>query len=151
MRIGSSAPDFELADQDGGRFRLSEQRGQWLVLVFYPGDETPICTRQLCDYRDGIEAFGDLGARVVGVSTDDAASHRAFRERHKLPFTLLSDPDYTAARLYGCKGFLGMRRGVFMLDAEGLVRYAHVEALALFRRHREELLAVLQGLGGTTS
>lgn len=128
-------------------FRLSAQRGRTVILAFYPGDETPVCTRQLCDYRDGIDAFAGLGAEVVGISPDDAESHRAFRRHHGLPFTLLSDPGYDAAKLYGCKGMFGMKRGVFIVDSAGLLRYARVETLALFRRHRQELISVLQGLG----
>lgn len=143
---GASAPDFSLPDDAGETFTLSQRRGRRVLLVFYPGDNTPVCTRQLCDYRDGIEQFADLGVEVVGISRDDAESHKRFRARHDLPFTLLSDPDMTVARLYGCRGLLGMKRGVFLVDGDGIVRYAHVEAVAAFRRRREELLEVIETL-----
>ena len=114
--------------------------------MFYPGDGTPVCTRQLCDYRDGIEQFSDLGVDVVGVSRDDAESHRRFREAQDLPFTLLSDPDMEVAEQYGCSGLLGMKRGVFLIDERRVVRYAHVEAVAVFRRRRDEIIEVIRGL-----
>jgi peroxiredoxin Q/BCP len=142
------APDFSLQGDKGEVFRLSGHRGERILLVFYPGDNTPVCTSQLCDYRDGIESFAGLGVRVVGISVDDPESHRKFRDKHDLPFTLLSDPDFEVAGLYGCKGVLGMKRAVFLVDEEGFVRYAHVEALALFRRRAEELLRVIRELDG---
>lgn len=145
IEIGDTAPDFNLPDHDGQAFHLAQASGR-LLLVFYPGDETPVCTRQLCDYRDGIEQFADLGVEVVGVSRDDAESHRRFREAHGLPFTLLSDPDMAVAERYGCKGMLGMKRGVFLIDESRVVRYAHVESVAVFRRKRDELLEVIRDL-----
>lgn len=146
IRIGDAAPDFSLPDQDGSMFSLSAQTGRRLLLVFYPGDDTPVCTRQMCDYRDGIEQFSDLGVEVVGISRDDARSHRQFRKKHDLPFTLLSDPDMAVAGQYGCKGLLGMKRGVFLIDEDGVVRHAHIESVAVFRRSREELVEVISAL-----
>jgi peroxiredoxin len=148
IRNGDRAPDFELPNDSGGRFRLSQHVGERLLLVFYPGDNTPVCTAQLCDYRDGIEEFASLGVKVVGISADDIDSHRSFRDKHRLPFELLSDEDYTVARQYGCKGAMGMKRAVFLVDEAGVVRHAHVEALALFRRKSEELLEVIAALDG---
>ncbi|HSH27520.1 MAG TPA: peroxiredoxin [Wenzhouxiangella sp.] len=146
IRIGDTAPDFSLPDQDGRTFSLSEQVGRRILLVFYPGDDTPVCTRQMCDYRDGIEQFSGLGVEVVGISRDDAQSHQAFRRKHDLPFTLLSDPDMAVAAQYGCKGVLGMKRGVFLINTDGVVRHAHVESIAMFRRSREELVEVISAL-----
>lgn len=143
LQQGNKAPDFELPDQDGKTFRLAEHDG-WLLLVFYPGDETPVCTRQLCEYRDGFEDFRGLGVEVVGISADDAESHRKFRQRRELPFRLLSDENLAVAGQYGCKGMLGMKRGVFLLDPERICRYAHVEAVAVFRRGRDELLEAIR-------
>lgn len=144
LKQGHAAPDFELPDQDGSPFRLLDQRGRWLLLVFYPGDGTPVCTRQLCEYRDGIEEFEDLGVDVVGISADDAESHRRFRAQRKLPFPLLTDAGLEVADRYGCKGLLGMKRGVFLLDPDGICRYAHIESVALFRRSREELIEAIR-------
>ena len=147
-KVNDKAPDFRLQGDDGEYFQLSGHAGERLLLVFYPGDNTPVCTAQLCEYRDGIESFADLGVSVVGISSDDLASHRDFRARHKLPFVLLSDPDLEVARLYGCKGALGMKRAVFLIDEQAVVRYAHIEALALFRRKAGDLLDVISGLDG---
>lgn len=146
VTTGEQAPDFELQDEDGRAFRLSDRKGRWTLLVFYPGDDTPVCTRQLCEYRDGIEEFEGLGVDVVGISADDAESHRRFKTRRELPFTLLSDPGLEVAGLYGCRGALGMKRGVFLVDPDRVCRYAHVEALALFRRSRDELVEVIRSV-----
>ncbi|MBU1187456.1 MAG: peroxiredoxin [Gammaproteobacteria bacterium] len=146
MQSGEQAADFSLIDDQGNTFHLAEELGQRLLLVFYPGDNTPVCTAQLCDYRDGIEAFADLGVRVIGISGDDQASHQRFKAKHQLPFTLLSDPGLKVAAAYDCKGMLGMKRGVYLLDEKGIVRYRHIESVALFRRQREELLQVIGDL-----
>ena len=146
LKEGDKAPAFELADDAGGLFRLEDHLGQKLLLVFYPGDNTPVCTRQLCDYRDGVEAFAGLGVTVIGISNDTVKSHREFKRKHELPFTLLSDPDLEVAEQYDSKGMMGMKRSLFLLDESGVIRYRHIETLALFRRHREELLEVIEGL-----
>jgi peroxiredoxin len=146
LKVNDKAPQFVLQDDQGREFSLAEQAGQRLLLVFYPGDNTPVCTKQLCDYRDGVEAFAGLGVKVVGVSNDSAESHRAFRQKHDLPFTLLTDPDLEVAALYDSKGMLGMKRSVFLIDEAGLIRYLHIESVALFRRKREELLEAIRKL-----
>lgn len=145
-QVNEKAPDFTLKDADGNVFELSRELGQRLLLVFYPGDGTPVCTQQLCDYRDGLEEFTELGVRVVGISPDGAESHQRFRTRHRLPFDLLSDPDLSVAERYGCRALLGMKRGVFLLDEKGIVRYRHVEAVAVFRRRRQELIEAIRKL-----
>ena len=150
IEINNRAPDFELMDDNGDLFRLSDLAGQKVLLVFYPGDNTPVCTAQLCDYRDGIEAFANLGVTIVGISSDDIDSHRKFRDKHGLPFILLSDTDYEVAKQYGCKGALGIKRAVFLVDETGIIRHAHVEALSLFRRKADELLTVIQELDEDT-
>ncbi len=150
IKINQQAPEIRLPGDDGSEFVLSENRGQKILLVFYPGDNTPICTRQLCEYRDGIESFAGLGVTVVGISSDSLESHRKFRHKHDLPFVLLSDENLEVAVLYDCKGMLGMKRAVFLVDEEGLIRYSHVEALAVFKRSAEELLSVIRELDQTT-
>ena len=144
--INQKAPDIQLPADDGSDFVLSEHLGQRILLVFYPGDNTPVCTRQLCEYRDGIESFAGLGVTVVGISSDSLASHRQFREKHDLPFVLLSDQSLEVAERYDCKGMLGMKRAVFLVDEAGIIRYAHIEALALFKRSAKELIAVIRTL-----
>ncbi len=144
---GQPAPDFTLIADDGRPWTLSAARGRRILLVFYPGDDTPVCTAQLCDYRDGVEAFAGLGVDVVGISTDSSDSHRRFKQRHDLPFTLLTDPGGEVAKRYGAWGMLGMKRAVFLVEADGRLGYAKVESVALFRRTREELLAAIGGAG----
>ena len=148
LEIGQLAPLFELPDDSGRQFLLASRRGSRMLLAFYPGDSTPVCTRQLCDYRDGIEEFSDLGVEVIGISGDGDASHRSFRAKYDLPFVLLSDTDLSVADAYGCKGLLGMKRGVFLINEQGLLQYLHVETMSLFRRSREELLDVIRELDG---
>ncbi|MEJ2534161.1 MAG: peroxiredoxin [Gammaproteobacteria bacterium] len=145
-QVGEVAPSFSLEADDGSRFESADLRGARALLVFYPGDNTPVCTRQLRDYRDGAADFAGLGVRIIGISKDGRASHAAFRSRHELPFTLLSDPDLAVAGRFGVRGALGMKRAVFLLDEEGVVRYAKVEALPVFRRRREELLQAIRKL-----
>jgi len=144
LHVNEEAPNFVLNDEDGQPFALREHRGEMLLLVFYPGDDTPVCTKQLCDYRDGIEAFEGLGVGVIGISKDGAESHRAFKKKHKLPFTLLSDPDLGVAAAYDSRGMLGMKRSVFLVDENGLIRYRHIEALPVFRRARDEIIAAIE-------
>ncbi len=146
LKINDKAPDFTLTDDGGEPFKLSDQAPEKVLLVFYPCDNTPVCTKQLCDYRDGLESFDDLGVKVVGISHDGAESHRKFREKHDLPFTLLTDPDLKVAALYDSKGMLGMKRSVFLVDQSMLIRYLHIESLALFRRRREEVLEAIENI-----
>ena len=146
LQLNDMAPELSLMDEQGRAFTLSDHRGERLLLAFYPGDNTPVCTRQMCDYRDGVEAFAGLGVRVIGISTDSADSHRKFKAKHKLPFTLLTDTDMGVAERYDSKGLMGMKRSVFLIDEEGVIRYKHVESLAMFRRSRDELLKAIAGL-----
>jgi len=140
LGIGDLAPDFELPADDGRYYKLSDHRGRRQLLVFYPGDDTPVCTAQLCDYRDGLESFSGLGIEVVGISTDDAQSHARFRRKYDLPFTLLSDAEGTVAKSYGAYGLFGMKRAVYLVERDGRIGYAKVELTAAFRRSAEELL-----------
>lgn len=146
VELNRKAPDFCLPGDDGETFCLGKHGGERILVVFYPGDNTPVCTRQLCEYRDGIEVFSSLGVRIVGISPDSVESHRKFRKKHDFPFVLLSDEGLEVAAEWGCKGALGMKRAVFLVDEKGVVRYAHVEALSLFRRRAEELAEVIRGL-----
>ena len=144
IKEGDVALDFTLPADDGSSYQLAAHGGRAQLLVFYPGDNTPVCTAQLCDYRDGIEEFAGLDVDVIGISGDNAESHRAFRAKHSLPFTLLTDAGLQVAKAWGAKGLMGMKRAVFLVDAKQVVRYAHVESVALFRREREELLDAIR-------
>ena len=127
LEAGDRAPAFTLQDQDGNRHRLSEYRGQTVVLYFYPRDETPGCTKQACNFRDHYGEIQGQGAIVLGVSTDDAETHRKFRAHHELPFPLLVDTDAKVSTkygswgekvLYGRKG-IGMTRSTFIIGPDG--------------------------------
>lgn len=144
--MGESAPDFALRDGDGREWRLSERRGRVVVLLFYPGDETPVCTKQLCSVRDRWEDYAATGAEVVGVSTDSVESHRRFAERHSLPLRLLSDPDRRVAEMFGAKSWLPGRaaRAVVVIGADGRVRHNRAQALSLFRPKDDEVLAAIR-------
>ena len=113
---------------------------------FYPRDETPVCTKQMCSVRDNWGEYQRTGAEVVGVSTDSAESHKKFAERHSLPLRLLSDPERRVAELYGAKSWLPGRsaRAVVVIDAEGLVRHNRAQPLSLFRPKDDEVLAAIR-------
>ena len=148
--VGAAAPDFTLKDGDGNDWRLSDQRGRVVVLLFYPGDETPVCTKQLCSVRDNWEQYRETGAEVVGVSTDSVESHRRFAEHHSLPLRLLSDPDRRVAEMFGAKSWLPGRaaRAVVVIDAGGRVRHNRAQALSLFRPKDDEVLAAIRDAQG---
>jgi peroxiredoxin Q/BCP len=122
---GSPAPAFELKDQQGEAHRLEDYRGKWLVLYFYPKDDTPGCTTQACEFRDNIFAFRRLGAEIVGISLDSVDSHKAFAEKHGLPFTLLADEDGAVALEYGVLKNFGVvklaSRQTFLVSPDGVV------------------------------
>jgi peroxiredoxin Q/BCP len=147
---GARAPDFTLKDGEGRDWRLADQRGRVVVLLFYPGDETPVCTRQMCSVRDRWEDYQATGAEVVGISKDSPESHRAFAEHHSLPLRLLSDPEGRAAALYGAKSWLPGRtaRAVVVIDAEGVVRHNKAQPLSLFRPKDDEVLAAIRAAQG---
>jgi peroxiredoxin Q/BCP len=135
-----------LPDAEGTMWRLSEHRGKVVVLLFYPGDETPICTRQMCSVRDRWEDYAATGAEVVGISTDSVASHKAFTEHHDLPLRLLSDADRKVADLYGANSLVPgkVARSVFVIDADGLIRYRDVRPLGLFRPKDDDTIAAIR-------
>jgi len=139
-----------LPDAQGVTWRLSDQRGKVVVLLFYPGDETPICTRQMCSVRDRWEDYAATGAEVVGISTDSVESHKAFTEHHDLPLRLLSDADRTVADLYGANSLVPgkVARSVFVIDAEGVVRYRDVRPLGLFRPKDDDTISAIRAAQG---
>lgn len=119
LEIGEEAPEFEAVDQRGDPFGLRDLRGSWVVLYFYPKDETVGCTAEACAFRDSMEEVASLGAKVVGVSTQSVESHLAFAEHHGLNFTLVADEDRMVSRLYGALGILGVNRRVtYIIDPD---------------------------------
>jgi peroxiredoxin Q/BCP len=142
-REGDQAPDFELQGTDGP-FRLSDHRGERVVLLFYPGDNTPVCTRQFCSYRDQAEDLDGLGATVVGISAQGLDSHEEFIARHGLTVPLLADTDGAVAKAYGAwRPVVGTRRAVFVVDEQGVVRHRHMHALGLDYQDVDELREAL--------
>jgi peroxiredoxin Q/BCP len=145
---GDAAPAFRLQDQNGDWHSLSDYKGQWVALYFYPKDDTPGCTTEACAFRDDVFKFKKMGVAVVGVSVDSVDSHKAFAEKHKLPFTLLADPEKSVAKEYGVlttyNGTELASRQTFLIDPDGNVakHYDKVQA----DRHSPEVLADLEVL-----
>ena len=143
---GNAAPDFALPDSDGETWRLSDNRGKVVVLLFYPGDETPICTRQMCSVRDRWEDYLATGAEVVGISTNTVESHKNFAKHHNLPLRLLADVDRQVADLYGAQSLIPgkVARSVFVIDAQGVIRHRDVRPLGLFKPKDDDTIAAIR-------
>ena len=146
LAVKEAAPDFTLKDGNGADWRLSDHRGRVVVLLFYPGDETPVCTRQMCSVRDRWEDYQATGAEVVGISSDSIESHKKFAEHHELPLRLLSDSDRSVAKLYGAISLLPGRvaRSVFVIDANGILRYSDVRPIGLFKPKDDATIAAIK-------
>ena len=146
LDVGALAPDFTLPSTQG-EITLSKQLAAGSVLlVFYPGDDTPVCTKQLCDYRDNLDTFGDLGVQVLGINPQSLSSHERFADTRDLPFPLLSDSDKSICRAYGAIGLLGMtRRALVLIGTDGRVRWQRSD-LPFFHRSAAELRKVIVGL-----
>ncbi len=143
--IGQRAPEIDLPDGQGNRWRLKDSNGKVVVLLFYPGDETPVCTRQLCSVRDNWTRYLETGAEVVGINTDPVDKHRRFAESHSLPLRLLSDSEGNVVRDYDMKSLLGTRRGVVVIDGDGVIRYRKT-VLPVFRPTDDEVLAAIKSV-----
>lgn len=145
--VGDAAPEFTLAGTGGQSYTLSTLRGRPVVLVFYPGDDTPVCTKQLNSYNDDLAQFNEMNAQVLGISAQDVASHERFAAKHGFAFPLLSDPDKAVAAAYGTLGPIGFpRRSVFIIDGDGVIRYAHRAIAGLTFRPVSELVTELAKL-----
>jgi len=147
-KIGSPAPEFKLPDQNGKLHTLQDYRGKWLVLYFYPKDDTPGCTEEACAFRDDLHQITAMGAQVVGVSVDDSSSHADFAKKYHLPFPLLADKTTETADRYGAlRNFFMMKlakRYTFLIDPNGIINkeYLSVET----SRHSKEIIDDLQKL-----
>ena len=147
--VGSPAPEFELPDQTGQLHSLEDYRSQWVILYFYPKDETPGCTTEACEFRDNIYAFRDLNAQILGVSLDDVDSHKEFAENYSLPFPLLADTEGTTSTAYGVKtrmfGMTVAKRQTFIIGPDGSIakHYQKVKP----EEHSTQVLADLKELG----
>ncbi len=145
---GDMAPAFDLVDQYMKQHKLSDYQGKWVVLYFYPKDDTPGCTTEACNFRDDIYKIRELNAEVLGVSLDSAESHAKFAEKHGLPFPLLSDASADVARGYGCYSSIGplkfAKRQTFIIGPDG--KLARIYRKVTPARHSEEVIQELQRL-----
>jgi peroxiredoxin Q/BCP len=143
---GTPAPDFSLRDGSGAEWRLSDHRGKVVVLLFYPGDETPVCTKQMCSLRDRWEDYSATGAEVVGISTGSIESHKGFAEHHNLPLRLLSDEGAKVADAYDSRSYFPGRvaRSVFVIDANGIIRHRDVRKVGLIRPRDDQILEAIR-------
>jgi thioredoxin-dependent peroxiredoxin len=145
-QVGEQAPDFELPGTDGP-FKLSDHRGERVVLLFYPGDNTMVCTKQFCSYRDRADEFSALNATVVGISSQDLESHEGFAGKHSLNVPLLADVDKQVARAYSAySARLGTKRAAIVIDEQGVVRDRHDHLLGLDYQSVDDLKAALDAL-----
>ena len=152
LTIGDLAPDFSLPDQNGTMHTLLANRGKWVLLYFYPKDNTPGCTKQACTLRDAFPMFGTQNAIVFGISTDSEKSHKKFEEKYALPFTLLADTEKTMVQAYGVwapkkfmgREFLGTLRTSFLIDPKGVI--AKVYEKVKPELHADEVLADIRAL-----
>lgn len=145
VQVGDKAPTFTAPLQDGGTFDSAALLGRkWLVLFFYPKDNTPVCTREACAFRDSYEAFAAAGAEVVGVSSDSVESHAKFAAKHRLPFPIVADTDRRLRRLFGVANPLGLIPGrvTYVIDREGVVRMLYSALLASDEHVKRALAAV---------
>ena len=146
MKIGDKAPDFTLKDLHGERWSLHEHKDKTVVLLFYPGDDTPVCTKQLCSVRDNWADYAATGAEVVGISTDSTQTHKDFAEKHNLPLTLLSDEMGEVVKKFDVNSWLPGRsaRAVVVIDKDGKIRHHQIQSLSLFRPKDDEVLAAIR-------
>jgi len=152
IEAGTNAPAFSVPDQYGNNHQLSDYKGKWVVLYFYPKDMTPGCTVEACNFRDDFPAFENLDAVILGVSKDDVVRHKKFAVKYDLPFTLLSDEDGSVCESYGVwkekslygKTFMGINRSTFLIDPDGNI--ARVYSKVKVKEHAAELLLALREL-----
>jgi len=148
--VGDPAPDFEL-DGTAGRFRLADHRGERVVLLFYPGDNTAVCTRQFCSYRDEAEGFEALEATVVGISSQSLESHQGWTRKHGLTVPLLADPKGKVAKAYGAHRTLGgTTRAVVIVDEQGRIGHRHDHLLGLDFQTVDDLREALEEMPRAT-
>jgi peroxiredoxin Q/BCP len=145
IKVGDKAPSFVLPGTGGASYTLEHFAGAPLVLVFYPGDNTPVCTKQLNCYNDELAQFTGIGAQVVGISAQGVSSHDEFSQKHGFGFPLLADTDKAVASAYGVVGPLGFpRRSVFVIDAKGVISYVHRALAGITFRPVSELVAAVE-------
>ena len=146
ISVGDIAPEFTLPGTGGRNYSLIDYIGKPVVLVFYPGDNTTVCTKQLCSYTQSIDEFTNVGAQVLGISPQGVESHEQFSQKHGFGFPLLADTEKVVSGHYGVLGPLGFsRRSVFVVDGKGIIRYVHRALAGLTFRPVGELVAAVRG------
>jgi peroxiredoxin Q/BCP len=146
LKVGDQAPEFSLPGTGDRTYRLSDYRGRKLIIAFYPGDFTPTCTKQFCSYRDQGDKLDGLGAAVVGISPQSVDSHERFAEEKRLNVPLLADEDKAVARAYGVVAGPLVRRGIFIVDEEGIVRHRKVALAGLSYESVDDLAQALAAI-----
>jgi thioredoxin-dependent peroxiredoxin len=145
-KVGDQAPDFELPGTEGKTYRLADYRGRKLILAFYPGDFTAVCTKQFCSYRDQGERLDQLGADVLGISPQSVESHERFVKEKELNVPLLADEDKSVARAYGVLAGPMVRRAIFVVDEQGVIRHRKVTLAGLTYESVEDLERALAAI-----
>ena len=149
MKVGQKAPDFTVEDDSGKKVKLSDYKGKKVILYFYPKDDTPGCTKEACNFRDGLSQIADEGAVVLGVSPDDVKSHKKFKEKFKLNFPLLADTDkkiveaydvWKEKSMYG-RTYMGVERTTFIIDKDGKI--SHIFPKVKVDEHYDEVVEAL--------
>ncbi len=148
--IGKRAPDFTLKDHHGGTVTLSQVTSVAPVLLaFYPGDFTLICTKQMCNYRDNFQSFIKQGIQIFGISSNSIEQHVQFAKEYEFPFLLLSDPGNKVAKIFGCTSLLmfgAVSRALFIVNTKGVILYRYVEPTSLTHRKADELIGIIDDL-----
>ena len=147
LNVGDPAPDFELPGTGDKTYRLADYRGRKLVLAFYPGDFTAVCTKQFCSYRDNSDKLDELGADVLGISPQSVDSHERFSEEKRLNVPLLADEDKSVARAYGVLAGPMVRRAIFVVDEEGIVRHRKVTLAGLTYESVDDIERAVASIG----
>jgi peroxiredoxin Q/BCP len=145
--VGDAAPDFELPGTGGKTYKLSDYRGRKLVLAFYPGDFTAVCTKQFCSYRDQSEKLDQLGADVLGISPQSVESHERFTQEKSLNVPLLADEDKSIAKAYGVLAGPMVRRAIFVIDEQGIIRHRKVTLVGLSFESVDDLEQAVAAVG----
>jgi peroxiredoxin Q/BCP len=145
--VGDAAPDFELPGTGGKTYKLSDYRGRKLVLAFYPGDFTAVCTKQFCSYRDQSEKLDQIGADVLGISPQSVESHERFTQEKSLNVPLLADEDKSVAKAYGVLAGPMVRRAVFVIDEQGIIRHRKVTLVGLSFESVDDLEQAVAAVG----
>lgn len=146
MNIGDTAPDFTLKNQNNENVSLKDYRGKKVLLVFYPKDDSPVCTTQLCEYNKGLDEFSDLGIDILAISTDTTESHKSFSEKRNLKFNLLSDKKKEVSKAYDVMGLYGFsKRAVILIDENGKILFENIK-LPVFYLKKNELIETIKTL-----